>query len=297
MAEESAVATTATDAARRMWQVLEPLHAVSYFASEPVAMLQEVGLKGFWMTYFAGRAAPMGAVSASVVDATFYNFAPRLVHRAIPDAWAFASPAEVLAARQRGVSVALHRLLGDVAYSREMGRAIELLGTAVEGLDTAGRPLAAANAALPLPEDDPMAALWQLATVVREHRGDGHVALLVAARLDGCQAHVSLVATGALPRGTLQSARGWEDEEWEAAEEALSARGWLDGSGAATEVGRQARARIEHHTDRLAAAPWQRLGPERTAELALLLAPWARAVWESGVLPASNPIGLPARTG
>lgn len=285
--------TVGRGTARRLWQLLEPLHAVTYFAHEPIDALRSCGLKGFWMGYFAGRAAPMGAVSAAVVDATFYNFAPRLVHRAIPDAWSFAAPDAVLQTRSHGVARALHRLLGDVAFSSEMEQAIELLRWAVDGLDCAGRPLAAANAALPLHLDEPMVALWQLATVVREHRGDGHVAMLVGAGLDGCQAHVSLVATGALSRGTLQSARGWEDSEWEAAEQALIERGWLDGSGAVTEAGRQARRAIEEDTDRLATAPWRRLGPGRTEQLAALLEPWARTIWTSGVLPTSNPMGLP----
>lgn len=283
--------------ARRMWHLYEPLHAVSYFAAAPLAELQGLGLKGFWMTYFAARAAPMGPVPAAVVDATFFNFAPRLVHRAIPDAWTFASPGAVLDARRHGASTALHQLLGDVAHSPEMRRALALLQQATDGLDISGRPLAAANAAVELPDDDPLGALWQLTTVLREHRGDGHVALLVGAGLDGCQAHVSVVATGSLSRGTLQSARGWEDTEWESAEQSLAERGWLDGSGAATEEGRRARADIERATDRLASGPWRRLGPDATSELVSLLGPWSAAVWESRVLPASNPMGLPARDG
>lgn len=290
MANDPAVA-----AARRMWRLLEPLHAVAYFGSAAINALHAVGLKGFWMTYFAGRAAPMGAVPAAVVDATFYNFAPRLVHRAIPDAWGFAGPSTVLAARHDGVDASLHRLLGDVAYAATTTRAVDLLAEAVDGLGCAGRPLAAANAALPLDRERPLVALWQLATVVREHRGDGHVALLVAAELDGCQAHVSLVATGAIDRGTLQSARGWEDGEWDAAEQALVERGWLDGAGTATATGVEARRQLEDATDRLAAAPWHRLGAERTEELAALLAPLSQAVWDSGVIPAANPMGLPAR--
>lgn len=277
-----------------MWRLLEPLHAVAYFASAAIDALRGAGLQGFWMTYFAGRAAPMGAVPAAVVTATFYNFAPRLVHRAIPDAWAFADPATVLAARHDGVDLSLHRLLGDAAHAPGTGRALALLAEAVDGLPCAGRPLAAANAALPLDEQRPLVALWQQATVVREHRGDGHAALLVAAQLDGCQAHVSLVATGALDRGTLQSARGWEDGEWDEAEQALVDRGWLDEAGTATVAGRQARQELEVATDQLAAAPWRRLGAERTEELAALLAPLSRSVWESGVIPAANPMGLTA---
>lgn len=290
MTEDSAAA------ARRMWRLLEPLHAVAYFASPPIEALQSLGLKGFWMTYFAGRAAPMGAVAAPVVDAVFYNFAPRLVHRAIPDAWALTSPEAVLQARAAGVDRALHHLLGDLSGSAQLGRAVDLLRQAVDGLDCSGRPLAAANAAIPPETGSPFAALWQLATVVREHRGDGHVAALVGTGLDGCQAHVSVVATGSLDRGTLQSARGWQDAEWDAAEQALVERGWLDGAGTATEAGRRARADIEADTDRLASAPWRTLGTSATDELAAMVTPWSEAVWRSGVLPVANPMGLTAHS-
>jgi len=285
--------------ARRCWQLLEPLHAVAYFAPEPLEHLREAGLRGFWMSYFAGRAAPMGAVAPGVVEATFYNFAPRLVRRAIPDAWNLAAPPAVLAARSAGAGSALHRLLDGIAEPSAVWRAVDLLRQATSNLDCAGRPLAAANAALTdptagstPPDGDPLVALWQLATVVREHRGDGHVALLVAAGLDGCQAHVTLVATGAIERATLQSARGWEDDEWDAAEQSLMARGWLDGSGRLTADGRRDRRRLELDTDRLASGPWRHLGAAGTDELAGILAPWADAIWQSGTLPGANPMGL-----
>ncbi len=208
----------------------------------------------------------------------------------MPDAWLFASPAHVLEARLAGAGAALGRLLD--GHDAEVRAAAHLARRAVEGLTVAGRPLGAANAALPWP-DDPRLVLWQAAGVVREHRGDGHVAALVAAGLDGVEALVSMVGTGAVPRSLLQVARGWDDAEWEAAEARLAGRGWLAADGALTSEGAAARTGIEALTDRLATEPWDRLGPEGTEELRALLVPLARAVAASGVVPVPNPIGLP----
>jgi hypothetical protein len=290
---------TAVDAAaaRTMWRLFEPLHAVTYFAEEAAEEFARAGLKGFWMGYFAGRAAPMGAVGPAVVGATFFNFHPARVARALPDAWAFASPERVLEARRAGARRALARILGAAAADDDDGlaEAASLARTAVEGLTVAGRPLAAANAALAWP-DEPLDALWQAATVLREHRGDGHVAALVGAGLDGCEALVSMAATGAVPRPLLQAARGWDDAEWDAAAASLVARGWLRPDGTLTAEGAGARAGIEEATDRLAAAPWANLGPDGTESLRALLVPWARAVADSGTVPVPNPIGLPPPT-
>ncbi|MGA2519632.1 MAG: hypothetical protein ABSG81_02305 [Acidimicrobiales bacterium] len=284
------VADRAGPTARTMWHLLEPLHAVVYFAPEAADAFTAAGLKGFWMGYFAGRAAPMGAVGPAVVDATFFNFAPARVARALPDAWLFASPAAVLEARLAGAGAALARLLA--GHDAEVRAAAGLVRQAVEGVTTAGRPLGAANAALPWP-DDPLLVLWQAAGVVREHRGDGHVAALVAAGLDGLEALVSMVGTGAVPRSLLQVARGWDDAQWEEAEARLAGRGWLTPDGALTPAGAAARSDIEDLTDRLATEPWDRLGAQRTEELRTLLVPLARAVAASGVVPVPNPIGLP----
>ncbi len=275
--------------ARRMWRLLEPVHAVTYFAPESVEALKAVGLKGFWMAYFAGRSAPMGRVGAATVSASFYNFAPFLVDRAIPDAWGFAEPAEVLGARLAGVDLALRRLLGPLADGPEVAEAAELAWEASRSAVCDGRVLAAANQALPRP-DDPLLALWQAATTLREHRGDGHLTSLVNAGLDGRQAHVTLVASGAIPRTTLQAARGWTDGEWAEAEEALIERGWLDGDGAFTPTGSEARATVEADTDRLAAGPWEALGEAACDRLAALARPLTLAI--SGAIPFPNPIGL-----
>jgi hypothetical protein len=280
--------------ARRMWRLFEPLHAVTYFASESRDAYGDAGLKGFWMGYFAGRSAPMGEVGPAVVEATFFNFAPVLVRRAIPDAWAFSTPSAVLEARLTGADRALRRVLGPLAVSADVEEAADLLSRAAECAGFSGRPLAASNAELAW-LDDSLLVLWQAATILREHRGDGHVAALVVAGLDGCQAHVSFTATGAIGREALQPNRGWTDQEWAAAEAELLGRGWIDKDGRATGTGRAARREIEDTTDRLAAQPWERLGEGTCTRLAELLRPLADSVTASGVIPVMNPIGLPPK--
>jgi hypothetical protein len=278
--------------ARAMWKLFEPLHAVTYFAEECAEEFAAAGLKGFWMGYFAGRAAPMGAVGPAVVDATFFSFNPDRVTRALPDAWSLASPGRVLDARWAGVDRALTRILGPGATGADVAEGARLARSAVEGLTIDGRPLAAANVAMDWPKE-PHLALWQAATVLREHRGDGHVAALVAAGLDGRQALVTMAATGAVPRAMLQAARGWDDDAWDSSVAALIERGWLNEDATPTTSGTKARREIEDLTDRLAAKPWERLGDEGAQSLRAVLAPLARAIASTGAVPVPNPIGLP----
>ncbi len=285
--------------ARAMWKLFEPLHAVTYFAEECIEEYGSAGLKGFWMGYFAGRSAPMGAVAPAVVDATFFSFNPDRVKRALPDAWSFAAPDRVLEARLVGVDRVLRRILGPDANgdgpdidAADIARAAALARTAVEGLSVDGRPLAAANLALDWP-GEPHLALWQAATVLREHRGDGHVVALVAAGLDGRQALVTMAATGAVPRAMLQAARGWDDVAWEVSADSLVERGWLEEDGTQTTSGAAARREIEDLTDLLAAEPWERLGDDGTEALGAVLTPLASAIAATGSVPVPNPIGLP----
>jgi helix-turn-helix protein len=283
---------TGSAVARRLWQVLETLHMTVYFAPEPRQAYRAAGLRGGWMGYFASRSAAMGPVPAEVVVATFYNFHPRMVHRALPDAWAFATPERVLAARGQGVDATLRRLLGPAVHGPEVAEAAGLAGRAMDGSDPAGRPLYAAHAALAWPEA-PHLALWHAATLYREFRGDGHVACLLADRIDGCQAHVMAAAAGQLPAAVLREYRGWSEDEWAVAAGRLRARGWLGGDGSLTQAGRAAREALEQRTDELAMAPWRQLGGDGCARLLELLDRPARLVVKGGGVPFPNPVGLP----
>lgn len=277
-----------TTTARRMWQRIEPVHALVYFAPAATEGYAAAGTKGFWMGYFGSRAAAMGPVPAEVVMATFCNFAPRLVRRAIPDAWTFATPARLLDARYRGAAATLDQVAGDL----DLEEAADLARRAAEGCRPDGRPLYAAHAALPWP-DPPALVLWHAATLLREHRGDGHVAALVAAGLDGCEAHVTAVAAGITTKELLLASRGWTEDEWDAAAARLQARGWLDDDGALTAEGQAGRDAVELRTDQLAVEPWSALGEEGCARLAALLQPVLDRINRAGLMVYPNPIGLP----
>lgn len=276
--------------ARRMWQVMEPYHAMIYFVPEAAEEFRTAGLKGQWMGYFASRSAAMGPVPADVVIATFHNFHPRLVRRAIPDAWSFASPERVLAARYTAADAALRRLLGDAVDGASVTEAAALARSATEACDPGGRPLFAGHAALPWPEQ-PHLVLWHAITLLREFRFDGHVASLLVDGVDGYEANITNVATGNLSADLIKLMRGYTDEEWAAGEQRLRDRGWLDGDGAFTDAGRAARQRIEDRTDELALTPWSHLGAEQCRRLEELMIPLTERVADGGfVFP--NPMGL-----
>ena len=279
--------------ARRMWRVLEPYHAVTYFTDEARQAFKDTGLRGFWMGYFAGRAAPMGPVGPGVVTATFFGFRHSMVARALPDAWTFASVTDVLTARMAGADRALRRLLDDAVGDGTVAEAAGLARAAAEAGDPSGRPIFAANADLPWPAE-PHLVLWQAATLLREHRGDGHVVALAAAGLDGCESHVSQVAAGVLSREVLQPNRGWTDEDWADATARLRERGWLDEDDLVTDAGRSARREIEHRTDELALGPWRGIGDDGAERLAELAVPIVRRVVDGEAFPTPNPIGVPS---
>ncbi len=295
--------------ARRMWALFEPVHVISYFADEPRQAFEQAGLRGFWRGYFAGRAAPIGLTGAAPVVAAFFSFAPGMVARAVPGVWDLISPADAMAVRQAGAVAALRRLLDvpdGTAAPAPIAAAADRLAGLTTDLSWAGRTLGAANAALPVPAE-PLARLWHAATVLREHRGDGHIAALVAANLDApealaLRAGVDLAANGAHShvsagwgRAQMQPARGWTDEEWDAAIARLGGRGLLHPDGTATQAGTELHRNIERATDVAAARPWASLAESERDELADLLLPIARAC--AAVLPVPNPVGVPVPVG
>lgn len=278
--------------ARELWERYEPVHDLVYFAPEVRRAADTLGMRGFWMGYFALRAAPLGAVPPSVVTSCFYVFHPARVARALPDAWEYASPADVLDARQDALDAAMTGLFGaDAVGSADFAEAADLAWEAAAAADTTGRVLAAANQALERP-DGPAARLWQGLTTLREHRGDSHVAVLVSQGLGPVEAMVLKVAAGESDGALLRETRKWEPSDWEAAAARLRERGLLAADGSLTAAGAAARGEVEALTDAAAEGPWTALGTERTARLAALLEPLAHMVGNSGLLPPGNPVGL-----
>ncbi|WP_159847405.1 SCO6745 family protein [Nocardia sp. CY41] len=280
--------------ARQIWATLEPLHDVVYFGTGVKEAGIGVGLRGYWQTYFAFRAAPLGAVTPAAVHAIFAGFHSDMVRRALPEAWERATPQRCLDARLDLATRLLRRVgAGDAVCAR----AVELLAPVQRAADPTGRALFAANAALPLPTD-PVAALWQLTTSLREHRGDGHVAALVTHGLDGRQALVVQVAAGKAPESVMRPARGVSETEWADAFDELRARGLVAGEPVTptlTGSGAALLAEVEAQTDE---AAWTGalavLSADAITELTTSLAPLVRDVQEA-VVPPLNPVGMGPR--
>jgi hypothetical protein len=272
--------------------LLEPVHAVLYYAPEAFEGAAALGyaVDERWPSYFPYRAAPLGAVDARTVSELFYSFNPEMVERYIAPAWETATPEQVLAARRTAMDGVLRRILGDRIGSTELEQAAWMVRRAAEAADVTDRPMAAANAALPWPEE-PHMVLWQAATILREHRGDGHVAALRAHDIGPAEALVSHAAVGAAPEEVFTS-RQWTAEQWNAARDRLAARGLVDGEGHATEAGVRLRASVEKRTDELAAGPWDVLTADEVKELAdLLMAPVLDIVG-TGLLPMQSTLGI-----
>ena len=277
---------------RRMWHQLEPVHAVFWYAPEVFAEAAALGydVQTRWPSYFAWRLAPLGGAGPRLAASACYSFSPDMVAAHVPAAWAVAAPPQILAARERAVDRTYRALFGDLLGSPALAEAAGLAREAALAAGTAGRPLAAANADLPWPAE-PHLVLWHAINVLREHRGDGHIATLLTAGLDPCEARVSFAAIGAAPEEVFAS-RGWSEAEWAAARDRLAARGWVDAEGKATQRGRDGRDEIEWRTDRLADAPWQALGPDWSARLTELTTPILGAAFESGLLPGQSTLGI-----
>lgn len=269
--------------AHKTWRTLEPIHGLIYFAPEAAEATESLGLSAGFGGYFALRGAALGAVPAEVIIATFFNFKPALVRETIPMAWSLASPDQFLAVRFEAAGQALRRVLGEAADGAGVGEAAELASVAATEAARwpEGRPLFAAQAAIEWPTD-PLLVLWHSQNLLREFRGDAHIAVLVAEGVDAVEALVMHAASGDVPAVALQATRGWNAEEWSAGEERCRARGWLAEDGALTEAGRAHRQHVEDRTDELSAAAYLPLGSGGCARLRELCRPWSKTIVTGG---------------
>src|SRR5215210_7319408 len=239
--------------ARRLFQLVEPIAVVTYMAHEPTEAVMALGLRNVWDAYFAGRAAPLGRdVPPAVVHALFYNFADGEVARHIPRVWDMVTPEAASAARQRGSVAALRRILGDLADTRGVARSADLLVTAGTSAPTEGRALYAAVRTLPVPTE-PVARLWHGANLLREHRGDGHVAALVTAGIGGTEAHVLHALSEGVPAEQFGRVSHLPRAQLAAVVDGMCTRGLIGADGWLTAAGRQVKQRVESLTDQLAA--------------------------------------------
>jgi len=260
--------------ARRMFDLVEPIGVIPYSADEPNETMFALGFTNYWDTYFAGRAAPLGVVPAEVVDALFYNFAPGEVARHIPKVWRTTTPEAAIAARQLGCVIALKRILGDRVETPEFARAAELLMKAATSAPVEGRPMYAALRTIPSPEDV-VARMFHAASMLREHRGDGHIAALMVEGVGGVEAHVLLALAMDMPAEKFGRIHHLPAAQLSAVIDGMRARGLIGDDGWLTEEGRAVKQRVESLTDRLAAKPYESLAPAEVGELIDALDPLA----------------------
>jgi hypothetical protein len=272
--------------ARKLARTVNPYPSIILLASEAAGASAAAGLPRGPMGYFAGRAAPMGAVSAEVVIATFYNFQPALVRSCIPAAWSFTTPEALLEHRLAATDAALRRMLGDeVVTGPQVAEAAELARAAAQACQPEGRALFAGHASLPWPQE-PHLNLWHSLTLLREHRGDGHLMALQVAGYSGCEALLMHVAIGGVPRAFVGT-RAWTPEQWAAAADSLRSRGLIDADEVATEAGRAHREAVEEQTDLLAIQPLQVIGADGALRLRELIKPMSVTI-AAGLYPRTG---------
>ncbi|MHC1559076.1 SCO6745 family protein [Actinomycetospora sp. C-140] len=272
-----------TDTARRMFELLEPICLVTFFADECNEELAALGHPTYWDGYFASRAASLGRVPAEVVDATFYSFAPGETARHIPSAWATIPPEASFAARERGSAASVRRILGaELAGSPGLVRAADLATKAAQGAPVNGRVMFAGMRSMPVP-GDPVARLWHSATMLREHRGDGHIAALVGERIGSTESHVlSALDMDIHPAESFGRIHHLPTKRLAAVMDGLRGRGLLDADGRFTDAGRATKQRIEARTDELAAPPYDALSPAELDELITALEPLTATLVAAG---------------
>jgi hypothetical protein len=261
----------------RMFELVEPIATVT-FSEVPNEAFLALGMRNnYWDGYFAGRAAPLGLAPAEVVHAVFYNFADGEVARHIPRVWERTTPQEAIAVRERGSAAALRQMIGQLADSRALVRAADLAGRAAVSAPTEGRALYAGLRALQVPKE-PVARLWHAATLLREHRGDGHNAVLVAHGIGGTEAHVLLAVSLGMRPEEFGRLHHLPTAQLAAVVDGLRGRGLVDAAGGFTDAGRQTMQRIETLTDELAAPAYDVLSADQFDELIAGLEPIAAAV-------------------
>jgi hypothetical protein len=261
---------------RRMFELVEPIATIT-FSRVPTEAFLALGMRNYWDAYFAGRAEPLGLAPAEVVHAVFYNFADGEVARHIPWVWGKTTPQEAIAVRERGSATALRQRIGQLADSPGLVRVADLATRAAISAPTDGRALYAGLRVLDVPEE-PVARLWHAATLLREHRGDGHNAALLAHGIGGTEAHVLLALSLGMRAEKFGRIHHLPKAQLAAVVDGLRDRGLVDAAGGFTDTGRETKERIEALTDELATPAYDVLSADQLDELVAGLEPIAAAV-------------------
>jgi hypothetical protein len=263
--------------ARRLFELVEPIGVIPYSSDEANEALFALGFTNYWDVYFAGRAAPLGLVPAEVVDALFFNFAPGEVARHIPTVWRTTTPQAAIAARDAGCVNALRNILADHVGTPAFARAADLLTKAATGAPVEGRPMYAALRALPVP-DEVVARMFHAASLLREHRGDGHIAALMVEGVGGLEAHALYALAMGMPAAKFGRIHHLPPAQLGAITEGMRARGLIGEDGWLTGEGRAVHDRVEAATDRLAMRPYEALSAAELDELMDALDPLANVL-------------------
>jgi hypothetical protein len=242
--------------ARRLRDALEPIATQGWWAKGVHERLEIHGME-FFDAYVWGRAAALGEPAAGVVVATFGVFEPSFLTAVYATGRSRITRSGVLAAREAG---AVESLTGAVETDDRIRAAADALLAATDRLDATARPLFAGLREVELP-GSVLGRLWRGAELVREHRGDGHLAICIGEGLDPLEmSHLTELWLGYAP-GEYSSSRGYGPDAIAGAASRLSARGWVEQS-ALTSAGRAAREAMETATDRTQQALVDLLGPK-----------------------------------
>ncbi|MGH9114317.1 MAG: SCO6745 family protein [Acidimicrobiales bacterium] len=283
---------TITAPARRLAATLEPFAGQVYFAPECHKAYEALGFGPSPATvgatqmpdrpaYFCSRGSCLGQVPGEVVAATFAVFNPAVVVPAVEDGWTKTDAAAIARTRAEASTAHLTRVLG--ATPAGLDRAIEFLRAATEHLRPEGRALYSGLVALGMP-GTPVGDAWRLADMLREYRGDAHIAAWVSAGFDAPQIGLLTELYWGLPMRTYIRTRSWTDADLDVAEDRLRSRG-LVSDGALTAAGREQREQVEVATDRQCAPIVDALGAGLD-ELIGILRPWGDALRQAGGYPA-----------
>jgi hypothetical protein len=277
--------TNVDERTRIIRNVCEPIGANVYFAPEAHANYAKLGLAGYGPGYFCSRGASLGRPSGLVVTSAFGVFSPAIVVPLVEDGWSKTEPGPLLQARYDGAVASLRRLLGE-PDARDLGRAIELLQRGLAVAESAGHPLFSGLKALPFPTD-PVGQLWRLCDMLREHRGDSHIAVWTQAMVAPIEIQLMSELQMGIPLKSYSATRGWTVEQMDAAVEGMRQKGWMDGDVFSAD-GRALREQIESDTDKMEVPVVDAIGADFDA-LIDILRPWAAAIVKVGIAGGGYP--------